>query len=148
MAYEDFYGVCSPLGIFQLRILSIGPMAVIMIEMNSKTKILIAGIIGALLGVIGAKVLFVGSISTLLPWGLIGLATGIYAKNKNEAIVNGGVYGFLLSFIFMITGYNGPRSVITLLPPFILFGLFGLICGLVLGLTGYFIGIKLKAKKL
>lgn len=100
-------------------------------------RLLIVAVIGGLLGLIGSKYIFVGSFLSLLPWSLVGLSIGIYAKNKKEAIVNGAVYGFLLVFVFMITGYTGNRSLIMMVIPFALLGLFGLACGIFLGVIGF-----------
>ena len=105
-------------------------------------KVLIISLIAILLGVIGAKYIFVGSFMSLLPWGLIGLATGIYAKNSKEAITNGALYGFLLSFVFMLTGYAGTAPILSRFPFFAILGLFGAVCGVILGSVGYLIGRK------
>jgi len=111
-------------------------------------KTAIVGIIGALLGIIGSRILFVGSALSLIPWGLVGLADGIYAKNTKEAVVSGFVYGFLLSFVFMLSGYNGTQSIITRVPFFAILGLFGAFCGLILAYIGFFIKNKLKLRDL
>jgi len=109
-------------------------------------KIIIVGSVGILLGYVGSKILFVGSGLSLIPWGLVGLATGIYAKNNQEALVNGALYGFLLSFVFMFIGYSGTVSVFTRIPFFVILGLFGAACGIMLGYIGFLIGKRLKRK--
>lgn len=111
-------------------------------------RMIVAGAIGGLLGLIGSRILFVGSFLSLVPWGLIGLASGIYAKTRKDAIVTGAVYGFLLTFIFMVTGYNGRDALATKILLFAVFGVFGAFCGTVLGIAGYFIRVNLKSKKI
>lgn len=102
-------------------------------------KLILSIILGYILAIIASKMLFVGSFLTLLPWGLVGLATGIYAKSNKEAIINGAAYGFVLSFIFMASGYTGTQPLATRLPFFVILGLFGALCGIFLGFTGHFI---------
>src|SRR5260221_3218905 len=96
-------------------------------------------LLGMLLGGVVAKFLFVGSYLNLLPWGLGALIVGWYGKSKKEALCNGAVYGFALSFVFMLVGYSRARSVITVMPFFALLGLFGALCGAILGLLGFFL---------
>jgi len=51
-------------------------------------KIVVSILVGALLGVIGARYLFVGSWLSLIPWGIAGLLIG-YWSQKREWLVNG-----------------------------------------------------------
>lgn len=107
-------------------------------------RFVIALLVGSLLGFIGSKILFVGSALSLIPWGLIGLANGMYARNKKESMFSGAVYGFFLTLIFMISGYNGQRPIFIVLPFFILLGFFGAFCGLLLGIIGFLLKRFLK----
>ncbi|HEX7619590.1 MAG TPA: hypothetical protein VF359_00145 [Anaerolineales bacterium] len=93
-------------------------------------------VVGALLGIIGARYLFVGSWLTLIPWTIAGLAIGYWGQRR-ESIINGGIYGFTLAFVFMIAGYSGSASLISRLPFFALLGVVGGICGLILGFLGF-----------
>lgn len=102
-------------------------------------KIILAAFLGFILAIIASKMLFVGSGMTLIPWGLVGLAMGIYAKSTKEAVINGGIYGFVLSFMFMIIGYTGIQPLVTRLPFFAVLGIFGALCGIFLGFTGHFL---------
>ena len=99
-------------------------------------KLIIAGIVGIILGFAGSRFLFVGSFLSLVPWTIVGLLLGLWSANTKDALLNGGVYGFLLSFVFLLAGYTGSESVLTRLPFFIGLGIFGAICGLVLALLG------------
>ena len=93
-------------------------------------------IVGALLGIIGARYVFVGSWLSLMPWGIVGLAIG-YWGDRRAAMTNGAAYGFMLAFAFMVAGYSGTASLLSRLPFFAILGLFGAICGFVLGLLGF-----------
>ena len=55
-------------------------------------------IVGSLLGIIGARYLFVGSALILVPWTIAGLAIGSWS-GRRASMVNGAFYGFALSFV-------------------------------------------------
>jgi hypothetical protein len=98
-------------------------------------KLVVSIVVGSLLGYIGSMVLFVGSWLSLIPWAIVGLAIG-YWGHRREAMVNGICYGFALAFIFMIAGYTGNASLTSRIPFFAILGIFGGLCGLILGLAG------------
>lgn len=99
-------------------------------------KTAVAIIVGTLLGIIGARYVFVGSALSLIPWGTVGLAIG-YWGDRRAALINGAIYGFVLTFVFMIAGYSGTASLLSRLPIFAMLGVVGAICGFVLGLVGF-----------
>jgi hypothetical protein len=99
-------------------------------------KIILSILAGSLLGLIGSRYLFVGSWLSLIPWAIAGLLIGYWCQ-KREWLINGSCYGFALSFVFMIAGYNGSASLISRLPFFAILGVFGGICGLVLAWFGF-----------
>ena len=97
---------------------------------NQYIALVAAALIGIALGLIG------GPVYILIPWGLIGLVLGYVSSRKKTALINGAVYGFMACYFFMISGYAGKDPLVTKLVPFIAIGLFGAICGLVLGVLG------------
>jgi hypothetical protein len=102
----------------------------------SLVKVMVSILAGGILGLIGARYLFVGSWLSLIPWGMVGLLIG-YWSQKREWLVNGICYGFTIAFVFMLAGYAGSASLISRMPFFAILGLFGGLCGLVLGLMGF-----------
>jgi hypothetical protein len=98
-------------------------------------KLFVSIIAGAVLGILGSRYLFVGSWLSLIPWALVGLALG-YWSWKRVALINGAVYGFVLSFVFMAAGYSGNASLVSRFPFFAVLGLFGAVCGCGLGFIG------------
>jgi hypothetical protein len=108
------------------------------------TKVIMSILVGSLLGVIGARFLFVGSWLSLIPWGIAGLLIG-YWSQKREWLVNGACYGFALAFVFMIAGYAGSAPLISRLPFFAILGAIGGLCGLLLGLVGFEIKRRLRS---
>ena len=107
-------------------------------------NILLPVIFGLVLGFVNAKILFVGSAFSLIPWAIVGAFVGFLTNKKKDAVLSGALYGFVLSVVFIISGYNGTRPLIAVMPFFILLGLFGAVCGLVLGLVGYLLKLLLK----
>ena len=103
-------------------------------------KIIIAAILGAILGATGSNYIFLGWYS-VVPWGLVALAIGFWCS-KRQSLYAGAVYGFCLCFAFMIAGYNGAASLLSRLPFFVLIGLFGAVCGIAVSVTGYFLKVR------
>ena len=92
--------------------------------------------LGALLGLLSARVVFVGSALSLLPWGLVGLALGACCRTVARACLTGAVYGFTLAYVFMVSGYDGAAPLHTRLVPFLVLGLVGAVCGIGSTLVG------------
>ena len=101
-------------------------------------KILISALIGFVLGGIIAKYLFVGSFLNVFWWGMFGMGIGAWSHSKTEAIKNAGVYGFTLSFVFMLFGYQGSAPILSRMPFFAILGLVGAVCGIISGLVGFY----------
>ena len=108
-------------------------------------KVVVSIFSGAILGVIGARYLFVGSWLSLIPWGIAGLLIGFWSQ-KRQWLVNGICYGFTICFAFMIAGYSGSAALISRLPFFALIGLFGGMCGLFLGWAGFVIKRRVRGE--
>jgi hypothetical protein len=103
-------------------------------------KIIVAAILGAILGSTGQYYVSLGWYS-VVPWGLVGLAIGFWCT-KRQSLYAGGLYGFCLCFSFMIVGYNGTASLASRLPFFVVIGLFGAVCGIAVSVTGYFLRLR------
>lgn len=91
-----------------------------------------AVLVGAVLGVVGARYLFVGSWLNLIPWTITGLILG-HVPERRRAFRVGAVYGFSLFFAFMVAGYTGMRPILGRMPFFAVVGLVGAIYGCALG---------------
>lgn len=108
-------------------------------------KIILAAILGAILGFTGQYYVFLGWYS-VIPWGLVVLAIGFWCS-KRQSLYAGAVYGFCLCFSFMIAGYTGTASLVSRLPFFVLIGLFGSVCGIAVSVMGYFLKIRVTSPK-
>jgi hypothetical protein len=94
-------------------------------------SVLVAALVGVAAGYIG------GPVYILIPWAIIGLALGALSAARGAALLLGGIFGFAASYTFVIHGYAGIQPLVTLLAPFVIFGLIGAVCGLILGIVGY-----------
>ncbi len=98
-------------------------------------KIIISILAGVILGFLSARYIFVGSWLSLIPWAIVGLVV-CYWSGKQQAIINGAIYGFAIAFTFMLAGYSGSASLISRVPFFAILGLIGALCGAALGFIG------------
>jgi hypothetical protein len=103
-------------------------------------KSVAAFIVGVVIGATGPQYVFLGAYS-LIPWGLVAVAFGLWG-NKREALKSGMVYGFSLSFAFLVAGYNGTPSLVSRFPFFVILSLFGAVCGLALSALGNYLKLR------
>lgn len=89
---------------------------------------LFAIVVGIILGYVG------GPVFILIPWGIACVVIGVFSSGKKWAIINGTAFGFAVSYVFMLVGYSGQAPISTRLLPFVVLGLIGAACGLVLSL--------------
>lgn len=106
-------------------------------------KIVVAFIVGVIIGAAGPQYAILGWYS-LIPWGLAAVALGTWG-NKREAFKSGAIYGFSLSFAFLVAGYTGTRSLVSRFPFFVILALFGAVCGLALSAVGYYLKLRFAA---
>lgn len=93
-------------------------------------------LLGIVFGIFYAKFIFLGAILTLATWGIGGILVGVLSNNRKESLWQGAIYGFVVSFAFLVVDYNGHNPIIRVLFPFALLSLFGALCGIVLGFAG------------
>ena len=97
----------------------------------------IAIFVGAVLAIVGARYLFVGSWLSLIPWTIAGLAVG-HVPDRRRALGIGGAFGFAVFFAFMVAGYTGARPMLGRMPFFAIVGLVGAVYGSGLGIVSSF----------
>lgn len=95
-------------------------------------RIVAAAAVGAVLGWLAALVPALGW-WTLVPWGAAGALLG-FAMRKPALI--GAIYGFCLSFAFMMASYTGTAPRISRVPGFALLGIAGAVAGVVVATIG------------
>ena len=87
-----------------------------------------AVLVGAVLGVVGARYLFVGSWLSLVPWTIAAFILA-HVPDRRRALGIGAAFGFALFFAFMVAGYTGTRPMVGRMPFFAIVGLVGTIYG-------------------
>lgn len=105
--------------------------------MRQRTAILgLVGAVGVLLGLMGARFVFVNSGLSLIPWGFASVLIGLLATSRKRALIDAAVFGFALAFSFMAFSYDGDDGVVSVIAPFCLLGLVGSVCAVVLAVVG------------
>jgi hypothetical protein len=102
-------------------------------------RFLLAVALGVALGLAGAHATFLGW-WTLLLWGAGALALGYIFRQRPMAVA--GIYGFSLSFSFMVGVYRGAPPLLSRIPFFALLGLVGASCAVLIALAGSRIGMR------
>lgn len=92
-----------------------------------------AVIAGIILGFLG------GPVRILFTWTAVSILLGYFSGDRRQAVINGALFGFFASFFFMVHGYNGTATLISRTPFFALLGVFGGVCGFVLGAIGFYL---------
>lgn len=100
--------------------------------MREYRGVIVGLVVGIIMGFVG------GPAWIILPWGAI--AVSLAYDSKKYKILSSAVFGFTATFVFMLKGYDGAASLISRVPPFLLIGAFGGVCGLIAGWIGTKIG--------
>ena len=108
-------------------------------------KIVTGFLAGIVLGMIGARYLFVGSAMSLIPWSIVGAGLGAWGREKGW-VPTGLVYGFTLYFAFMVAGYTGEASLLSRVPFFAVIAVIGAVFGFLSAWAGAFLGRKIIRK--
>lgn len=108
--------------------------------MKRRTLAALSVMLGLVWAYISSSIWSVGSAWSLVPWALTGLLIGWLSLDRKKGAAYGALYGFILSYGFMAIGYRGPTDAKSLLSShlvfFTLLGLFGALCGSILGVMG------------
>ncbi len=104
-------------------------------------------VLGAALGLLGARYVFVGSGLSLIPWGLVAVVVGVLASTRGAAVAGAAAYGFTLAFTFMVDGYDGTATLVSRLPFFVILDLVGAGCAALLALMGSFVATAIRRKE-
>lgn len=100
------------------------------------TILVLAIVVGAVVGWLCARVVFVGSAVALIPWALLGMLFGYFSPGWRFAVIVGAIYGFALADSFLIAGYEGTAPLTSVILLFAALGLVGAVGGIVSALAG------------
>jgi len=95
--------------------------------------LLVAGVLGVVLGWLGAKPLSFLGVGNVLIWAVAVVALGTRPGTAPGKVLRLGLFGFVLGVSFMCFGYSGADALPSKLLPFALIGLFCAVCAIALG---------------
>jgi hypothetical protein len=106
---------------------------------RTAVRVVVAAVIGVVLGFVSARYLPQGNPLVTLPWGAVALILGALASRRRQALLAGAVLGFTASYAYLWADDTQPLSLTTgLRLALIIFvpATFGLICGAAAGWLG------------
>jgi len=92
-----------------------------------------AGVLGVVLGWLGAQPLSFLGVGNVLLWAVAVVALGTRPGTAPGKVLRLGLFGFVLGISFMCFGYSGADALSTKLVPFAVIGLFCAVCAIALG---------------
>ena len=95
--------------------------------------LLVSGVLGVVLGWLGAKPLSFLGIGNVLLWAVSVVALGTRPGTAPGKVLRLGLFGFVLGISFLCFGYAGADALSTKLVPFAVIGLFCAVCAVALG---------------
>jgi hypothetical protein len=95
------------------------------------------GLIGGLIAGFITGYFPVGPLVSFVVWGIMGVVLGFFVIDKKEALWAGAIYGFILTFIFMLLRFGGTMDK---LPGYLLLTLAMSIAGIIGRTVAIFIG--------
>lgn len=93
-------------------------------------------VMGIIFGLIAGMFHF-SAVPSLVLWTVGALSIGYLSPLRKNALINGALFGFFVSFFFMWAGYTGVDPVITKSPFFAGLGGFGAGCGLIISFIAF-----------
>ncbi len=111
--------------------------------MERRVKYIAVALVAILLS-IASYYLFYGWYN-VFPWAVVALTIGYFSKSRNESIINGTIFGYLLFLVYIYLGYKGKTDTTSFIH-FILFNLFFSVVGSIAGIVGSFLGNLFKRK--
>jgi len=102
-------------------------------EPQSGLILLVAVVLGVVLGWLGAKPLSFLGVGNVLLWAVAVVALGTRPGTAPGKVLRLGLFGFVLGVSFMCFGYSGADALSTKLLPFAVIGLFCAVCAIAVG---------------
>lgn len=79
--------------------------------MTRVRTVVISGLVGVGLGAFSGRILFGGSAWDLIPWAVVAVAIGLIADDRSTALLASGIYGYLLSVVFLYVANTGDTPL-------------------------------------
>jgi len=109
--------------------------------METTIKKLLIGLLAVLVG--GLTYYFMYGWYDVFPWAIVALIIGYTSKNRRDAMINGGIFGYFLFLVYIYLGYKGKTDVPGMVK-FVAFDAGFSLVGGVAGVLGAVIGNWLK----
>ena len=108
--------------------------------------VVIAAIVGVLLGWAGARPLSGVAVGNLLIWGFATVALGLVEGSARAKAIRLAVFGFALGLAFMCFGYSGQNALATRLVPFAVIGVFCALCAVGVGALTHVVRSRVRSR--
>lgn len=115
--------------------------------MKSFLTIAISGVVGAGLGALSGRILFDGSAWNLIPWAVVAVAIGLVATGRRTALLASGIYGYLLTVVFLYAANTSNTPVAQRILFALALGVVGPICSIALTLITRLISLRLNRQR-
>lgn len=102
--------------------------------MSRTLTVVISGLVGIGLGALSGRILFGGSAWNLIPWTIVALAIGLVAADRRTALLASGVYGYLLSAVFLYIANTSNTPMVQRFLFALMLALVGPVCAIALAL--------------
>lgn len=106
-----------------------------------KLAYLISAFVGIVVGFLSTRGVLLGSWLDLFLWGAAGVIIGLFVSEKKILARSGLLYGFFVTFSFLMTGFRGASDKFV---GFLIFSIFLSAIGALCGWLAVYIGYKIK----
>ena len=107
-------------------------------------------VVAGVMAYLSSRYLFVGSGLSLIPWAILAMTWGLISRDRTQARNLGAIYGFSLSFIFLLidtSGNSSPERLLFLLVVTTSLAIFGGLCGAMLSVAAHRLSRKKPRKR-
>lgn len=113
--------------------------------MSRALTVFLSGAVGLGLGALSGRILFGGSAWNLILWAIIAIAIGLIATDQLTALLASGVYGYLLSAVFLYVANTSNTPIAQRVLFALVLALIGPVCSIALTLAARL--IRLRARR-
>lgn len=115
--------------------------------MTRTLTVVLGGAVGVALGALGGRILFGGSAWNVILWAIIAIAIGLVAVDGLTAVLASGVYGYLLSAVFLYVANTSTAPVTQRILFALALALVGPICSIALTLLSRLVSRQLVRRR-
>jgi hypothetical protein len=94
-------------------------------KLGMTVRLIVVVVSAIALGLLGARIVLVGSWLSLIPWGIACLVIGLATRTWRATLILGAVFGVTVVFAFEIFGYQSTAPLARAVPLFALISVVG-----------------------